>query len=102
MNITIFCNAGVTTGILVSRMKQVAHPDDEIHAYEIANIESVIVESDVVLLAPQLKSKLKMVSQVCKQYSIPCAVISVSDYNINKYESIYKLAKNLMNNDDNA
>lgn len=92
MRLTLFCQAGVTTGILVARMREYAQLNDDIAAYEFASIHTAIVNSDVVLIAPQLKSHYKEIKKICNENHVPFLVIEVNEYNINNYKKIYNNA----------
>jgi len=64
--IFLVCVAGMSTSLLVSRMRDAAKADNyecEINAYPIADAPGVIPEADIVLLGPQVRymmNKLKM------------------------------------------
>ncbi len=67
--IVLVCVAGMSTSLLVSRMRDAAKADNypcEINAYPIADASTVIPEADIVLLGPQVKY---MTNKLKKEYS---------------------------------
>jgi len=59
--IVLLCAGGLSTSMLVAKMKEVAATegyDCEIDAFGITAAESVVPSSDITLLGPQIKFKL--------------------------------------------
>ena len=54
MKITVFCNAGLSSGMIVERMKKIA-PEDDINAFQSTKMEVELPKADVVLLSPALR-----------------------------------------------
>lgn len=55
--ITLLCALGVSTGMLVTKMKKAAqelHFDAEIAAYSVDEFDTVAQDSDMILLGPQV------------------------------------------------
>lgn len=78
--ITLCCNAGMSTSLLVQKMQKVAQErglDVEIHAYPITEIMSHMDQADVILLGPQISYAL---DDYKKQTDKPIAVIPMMDY----------------------
>lgn len=66
--IVLICVAGMSTSLLVSRMREAAQTDGyecDINAYPIADASGVIPEADIVLLGPQVKY---MMDKLKKEY----------------------------------
>ena len=64
----LFCNAGMSTSLLASRMQKVANDHDlpiEIKAFSDANMASVVEEfnPEVILLGPQVKHLFEKVNE---------------------------------------
>lgn len=60
-NIVLICVAGMSTSLLVSRMKEAAKAENyacAIAAHPIADASKAVPEADVVLLGPQVKYML--------------------------------------------
>ncbi len=56
--ITLFCSAGMSTSLLVNKMREEAKKagkDYEINAYSLAEVPKYGPEADVVLLGPQVR-----------------------------------------------
>ena len=82
--ILLCCAAGMSTSLLVTKMKQAATEKGlatDIWAVSIDDLNSNISKGvDVVLLGPQIKYKYKKVEEVCDKTSLPCEVINMVDY----------------------
>ncbi len=60
--IYLFCNAGLSTSLLVTKMREAAKKigyDAEIQAFPIADIGNHIEGVDIAILGPQIRFKLK-------------------------------------------
>lgn len=72
MKILLLCNAGMSTSLLVQKMKKEAVSrnigDMVIDALPIEDLDKVIDTFDVVLLGPQVKYKEKMVADICRAH----------------------------------
>ncbi len=82
--IYLFCNAGMSTSLLASRMQQVATKHNlpiEVKAYSDAKMDAIVSEfnPDVILLGPQVKYKYE---ETNTKYGdrIPVEVINLEDY----------------------
>lgn len=65
-NITLFCCAGMSTSLLVNRMKEEAAKrgvDYNIAAYSLNDLESHGPDADVILLGPQVRYALPKVKE---------------------------------------
>ncbi|WP_068503366.1 PTS sugar transporter subunit IIB [Paenibacillus kribbensis] len=83
VKIGLFCSAGMSTSMLVSKMKNEAKSkgiDAEINAYPESELEQVVDSIDVALLGPQVKFLLKKAEAICAPKSIPVEVINPVDY----------------------
>ncbi len=73
MKVLLLCAAGMSTSLLVSKMKKeaVARNLDAvvIDALPIEDLDKVIDGYDVILLGPQVKYKEKMVAEVCRAHA---------------------------------
>lgn len=66
--IVLLCAAGMSTSILVEKMKQVATNigyECEINAYAISEAKAKGEDADIILLGPQVKFNLKRVQVEC-------------------------------------
>lgn len=89
MNILLICEAGASTGILVNRMKTFVSEHDklkdrgiEINATSVKLLKSELEASkiDVVLVAPQIRSKEDQVKELCTSYDVNAGTINSVDY----------------------
>ncbi|WP_019243333.1 MULTISPECIES: PTS sugar transporter subunit IIB [Bacillus] len=98
--IGLFCSAGMSTSMLVTKMKQAAETkglEVEINAYPESELEQIVDSIDVALLGPQVKFLLAKAQGVCAPKGVPVEVINTIDYGMmngaNVLEHALKLAK---------
>ena len=101
MVIRLFCAAGMSTSVLVEKMKEAAKEkgkDAEIAAYPISEMEARLDGVDVALLGPQIGFQLGKAKGLCEPKGIPVDVIPMADYGtcngMNALKFAYKLVKN--------
>ncbi len=98
--ILLCCAAGMSTSLLVTKMKQAATEkgiENEIWAVSIDDLNANIDKgANVVLLGPQIKYKLKEVKVVCDQKNVPCDVINMMDYGSMNGKKVLDFALNLI------
>lgn len=83
MKIGLFCAAGMSTSMLVEKMKAVASErglEADISAYPESEMETYVNELDVALLGPQVKYLLSKGKQICEPKGVPIDVINTIDY----------------------
>ncbi|WZU00264.1 PTS sugar transporter subunit IIB [Erysipelothrix sp. D19-032] len=83
--IYLFCNAGMSTSLLASRMQSVADTHNlpiEVKAFSDSKMEAIVNEfnPDVILLGPQVKYRLEPTIEKFGHLGIPIEVISLEDY----------------------
>lgn len=100
MKIRLFCAAGMSTSVLVSKMQEAAKEKGkvvDIAAYPIQEMERHLDDTDVALLGPQVGFQLSKAKALCEPKNIPVDVIPMSDYGmcngLNVLKFAYKLAK---------
>ena len=101
MVIRLFCAAGMSTSILVSKMQKAAEEkgkDADIAAFLISEMERLVDGIDVALLGPQVGFQLPKAKEICEAKGVPVDVIPMTDYGtcngMNVLKFAYKLAKN--------
>ncbi|MEG0329024.1 MAG: PTS sugar transporter subunit IIB [Longicatena sp.] len=60
--IRLFCNAGLSTSLLVNKMRKAAEEENyevEINAFPIDDVEMHADDADIIILGPQIRFKLK-------------------------------------------
>ncbi|WP_290721689.1 MULTISPECIES: PTS sugar transporter subunit IIB [Exiguobacterium] len=83
MKIGLFCAAGMSTSMLVEKMKAVSSErglEADIAAYPESEMETYVNELDVALLGPQVKYLLAKGKQICEPKGVPIDVINTIDY----------------------
>lgn len=83
MRILLCCSAGMSTSLLVEKMKKAARERQltvEIEAIPVSDFEAHVDEATVVLLGPQVRYKLAAFKQVADARGKPIAVIDMMAY----------------------
>lgn len=95
--ITLFCSAGMSTSLLVNKMKaeaQKAGEDFEIAAYSLNEAPKFAPEADVILIGPQVRFAL---NNLKKEYpGKPIEAIDMRSYGLMDGKAVLALAKKLM------
>ncbi len=95
--ITLLCAAGMSTSLLVTKMKQYAESngyDYEIAAYSLAEAPAQVPSADIVLLGPQVRFNEKKLQQQYPDKIIRC--IEMRDYGTMNGEAVVKYARKEM------
>ena len=90
--IFLFCEAGMSTSLLVNKMRDAAKEcgeEVEINALAIAECSSVINDVDIVLLGPQVRFQKPVVEKLANG-RIPVEVIDMRLYGIMDGKTILK------------
>lgn len=96
--IKLFCAAGMSTSLLVNKMREAAKKmgeEVEIDALPEAELKKCLDDLDVALLGPQVQYKLKEDQKICDEAGVPIAVIPMLDYGMMNGEKVLKLALSL-------
>lgn len=83
VKIALLCMAGMSTSLLVNKMKAAVaetNDDTDICAYPAEKFESIINEYDVFLLGPQIRYKLSEFKPIAESAGKPIAIIDMIDY----------------------
>ncbi|OCA98543.1 PTS sugar transporter subunit IIB [Clostridium beijerinckii] len=81
--IRLFCAAGMSTSLLVNKMKEAAKNkgiDVDIEAFPESQMDKNIEGVDVALLGPQVGYTLNKAKKICEPKGIPVDVIPMVDY----------------------
>lgn len=98
MVIKVFCVAGMSTSMLVTKMQKAAKKrklDVEIIAYAESELSKETDNCDIALLGPQVGYKLAEAEKICKPKNIPVAVILRQDYGMMDGEKVLNFALSL-------
>lgn len=81
--IFLCCAAGMSTSMLVEKMKQSAASRDiavEITAVAVSDFEHIVTDADVILLGPQVKFQLQNLTKAAAPHGVPVAAIDMMQY----------------------
>ncbi|MHC1682128.1 MAG: PTS sugar transporter subunit IIB [Clostridiaceae bacterium] len=99
VTIKLFCAAGMSTSMLVARMKKAAEAKG-VEAYIEAFPESQIAKHldglSVALLGPQVGYTLPNAKKICEPAGVPVAVIPTVDYGMMNGEKVLDFALKLV------
>lgn len=101
MNILLVCNAGMSTSLVVEKMKKAVKPEHGevvINAVPADQFEEFVKNSDVVLLGPQIRYKKKEFEKIASELGIPIEVINPADYGMVRGDKILEMALKLVHN----
>lgn len=96
--ILLLCNAGMSTSMLVKKMKESAEKrniEAEIDAVGTAKFYELLDKYDVFLLGPQIKFQKSEFQAKAKEKNKPLDVIDFKDYGMMNGEKILDFAMNL-------
>lgn len=99
ITIKLFCAAGMSTSMLVTKMKKAAEGkgiEADIQALPESQIKKHLEGLDVALLGPQVGYELPKVKKICEPNGIPAAVIPMVDYGMMNGEKVLDFALDLI------
>ena len=100
MKIRLFCAAGMSTSLLVSKMKDAAKVkgvEVDIEAFPEGQMDKHLDNVNVVLLGPQVGYTLGKAKKMCEPLGIPVDVIPMVDYGMMNGAKVLEFALNLAN-----
>ncbi|ALB44253.1 MULTISPECIES: PTS sugar transporter subunit IIB [Clostridium] len=96
--IRLFCAAGMSTSLLVNKMKEAAKNkgiDVDIEAFPESQMDKNIEGVDVALLGPQVGYTLNKAKRICEPKGIPVDVIPMVDYGMMNGQKVLDFALKL-------
>lgn len=106
LHVLLLCNLGASTGIMVSKMKELAgnsaklkNVDIKIEAHPAGELKEFIDQFDVILLGPQIGHRFDELKEIAEDHKTPLEVIDSRDYgsinagNILKQAIVMKMSK---------
>lgn len=102
MNILLCCTAGMSTSMLVNKMRKAAVEkglEAKIWAVPVSEVNNNIHEADVMLLGPQVRYVLSDMQKTAEDYHVPVAVIDQKHYGLCNGKEVLKQAENLVEED---
>lgn len=97
--IFLCCNAGMSTSMLVKKMKQAAEAqniDIEISAFPLEKFNESIEQYDLCLLGPQVHYKLDDFKKIAAAKNKQVEAINTMDYGMMKGDNVLKFALELL------
>lgn len=98
LKIRLFCNQGMSTSLLVSKMKEAASKagvDVDIIAYPVSELSDRIAGIDCALLGPQVAYMKAKSAKICESKGVPMDVIPMQDYGMCNGEKVLAFARKL-------
>lgn len=95
ITIRLFCAAGMSTSLLVSKMKNAAKDkgiEADIEAFPESQIDKHLDNVDVVLLGPQVGYTMPKAKKICEPKGVPVDVIPMIDYGMMNGEKVLAFA----------
>ncbi|MBU3160444.1 PTS sugar transporter subunit IIB [Clostridium frigoris] len=99
IKIALFCAAGMSTSLLVTKMEKAAKAkglEVEIEAFPEAQMSKHLDGVAVALLGPQIRYVLPRAQKTCGALGIPVAVIASIDYGMMNGEKVLESALKLI------
>ena len=101
MKILLVCAAGMSTSLVVNKMKKALGSDKQdwiIEAHPAEKFDSIFKNYDVILLGPQIRFKKDEFEKMASEYNIPVGIINSVDYGLTNGEKILNFAEELYKN----
>lgn len=98
LTIRLFCNQGMSTSLLVNKVRDAAIAQGleiDIVAYPISELEDRIKGVDVALLGPQVSYLKGQYEPICAAAGVPMDVVPMVDYGMCNGENVLKFARKL-------
>lgn len=98
LKIRLFCNQGMSTSLLVSKMKEAAQGKNmevDIVAYPANEMDNCIDGIDCALLGPQVGYLKSKAEKICGAKNVPVDVIPMTDYGMCNGENVLEFARKL-------
>lgn len=99
LKIRLFCAGGMSTSLLVTKMRAAAEEagvEADIIAHGVGSVEREVDSTvDCVLLGPQIGYQKANVKKVCDRFGVPMDVIPMTDYGMINGKNVFALAQKL-------
>ncbi|UOQ95619.1 PTS sugar transporter subunit IIB [Halobacillus shinanisalinarum] len=98
MKIALVCSAGMSTSMLVQKMRQIAKDkglEADIDAYAEADLNKHMEDLDVILIGPQVRYLKGQISKKAEPYGTPVDIIDQMAYGTMDGEKVLRQAKEL-------
>lgn len=98
LTIRLFCNQGMSTSLLVSKMREAAEKEGtevDIAAFPANEMSERIEDADCALLGPQVGYMKAKAAKICEAKGVPMDVIPMTDYGMCNGVKVLEFAKKL-------
>lgn len=99
MNILLICAGGLSTSLLVTKMKDYAESKGDvpcIEAHPANHLDTLIDRFDIVFLGPQIAHKFDAIQKEFGSMGKPIVMIDQVDYGLCRGKEVYEKAKTLL------
>lgn len=99
MNILLICAGGLSTSLLVTKMKEYAQGIGEmpvIEAHPAGHLGELIERFDIVFLGPQIAHKFDSIKKEFGDMGKPITMIEPMDYGLCRGKEVYEKAKQIL------
>lgn len=99
ITIKLFCAAGMSTSMLVTKMKKAAEAkgiEADIEAFSESTLSKYLDGLDAALLGPQVAYTLPNAKKICEPVGVPVAVIPTVDFGMMNGEKVLDFALKLI------
>ncbi len=96
--IRLFCNQGMSTSLLVNKMREAASSEGletSIEAFPVGELADRLSDVDVALLGPQVGYLKAKCASICQAKNVPMDVIPMVDYGMCNGANVLRFAKKL-------
>ena len=93
MKIALVCAGGMSTSMLVARMRKAAEEDDVIEAYGYKELDEFIDDYDIVLVGPQIAYDYDVIEAKAKEHGKKVRLITPQAFGSLDGKTILDLAK---------
>lgn len=98
IKIRLFCNQGMSTSLLVSKMREAAVQEGleaDIMAFPVNDLDENLGGVDCALLGPQVGYLKDKVLKTCESHQVPMDVIPMIDYGMCNGKKVLEFARKL-------
>jgi len=103
LHILLVCNLGASTGIMVTKMREIAKNsnalkdvDVKIDAKPAGELREYVSDYDVVLVGPQIRHQYEHLKKICDEHGKPSGIIDTADYGMVNGGNVLKQALRLV------
>lgn len=98
VNVVLFCAAGMSTSLLVNKMREAAKAEGfecEINAHALSKVKEEGPKADIILLGPQVRHNMESIKSQCQ--GIPVEAIDMMAYGTLDGKKVIAQIKKILN-----